>query len=347
MTTPAKSTESARSTAQPAPGTDAVLQVIDLTVAVGSAAGGWTDLVHQVSFEVAAGETVGLVGESGCGKSTTALALMGLLPPRDLRVGGGTVRLDGTDLFRLSRRGWEDVRGDQISMIFQEPMSSLHPAFTIGEQIAESVRRHRGLSRRAAADRAVELLDLVGVPDARSRARAYPHEFSGGMLQRVLIAIALACEPKLLVADEPTTALDVTVQAQILDLLHEMRDRFGLAVLLVTHDLGVVAEVCDRVVVMYAGQVVEECGIDTFLAGPRHPYSRALLAAAPDAAVDGELTWIPGAPPGPDELPSGCLFQPRCRYAHDACRSGPIVLRRAADGHASRCLLDPEAMTDE
>jgi oligopeptide/dipeptide ABC transporter ATP-binding protein len=312
-----------------------LLSVEGLTVDV-PVAGRREALVSDVSFVVGRGETVGLVGESGCGKSTTALALLGLLP-WPVRRAAGSVVLDGVDLYGLRRRGWEDVRGVDISMIFQEPMSSLHPAFTIGEQIAETLRRHLGLGGRAARERAVELLDMVGVPDARARARAYPHEFSGGMLQRVLIAIALACEPKVLVADEPTTALDVTVQAQILDLLHEMRDRFELAILLVTHDLGVVAEVCDRVVVMYAGQVIEDAPVREFLHDARHPYSRALLDASRSTMED--LPWIPGAPPAPEAMPPGCRFHPRCGYVQAECSRTLVPLRSVAK-RTYRCLFE-------
>ena len=315
-----------------------LLEVRDLSIEVRTGVG-WTAITRDVTFEVGRGETLCLVGESGCGKSTTALALLGLLPAGTTRV-TGSVRLGGRDLYRLSRREWEDVRGDQIAMIFQEPMTSLHPAFTVGEQIAESLRRHRGLSRRAARQRAVELLDLVGVPDAPARVDSYPHEFSGGMRQRVLIAIALACEPQLLVADEPTTALDVTVQAQILDLLQDMRERFALSLLLVTHDLGVVAEVADRVVVMYAGEVVEQAPVADFLHRPAHPYSRALVAASrPDPG--GRLEWIEGAPPAPEAMPSGCRFHPRCRYATAGCADAPVVpLRDVGDGRRSRCRFD-------
>jgi oligopeptide/dipeptide ABC transporter ATP-binding protein len=316
----------------------ALLEVRDLTIEV-LTPGGWRGVTRDVSFQVGRGETVGLVGESGCGKSTTALAMLGLLPPESARVAGGTVRLAGTDLSGLTRRGWEDLRGERVSMIFQEPMSSLHPAFTVGEQIAESVRRHRGAGRRAARQRAVELLDLVGVPEAGRRAGAYPHEFSGGMRQRVLIAIALACEPELLVADEPTTALDVTVQAQILDLLQEMRERFGLSILLVTHDLGVVAEVADRVVVMYAGEVVEQAAVGDFLHRARHPYSRALLAAS-TPRPGAEPAWIPGAPPLPEAMPGGCRFHPRCRHAEQRCARIEVPLRDAPGGHTFRCVLD-------
>jgi peptide/nickel transport system ATP-binding protein len=316
-----------------------LLDVANLSIEV-LTGGGWTAITRDVSFQVDRGETVCLVGESGCGKSTTALAMLGLLPAGSSRVASGTVTLDGQDLYRLSRRGWEDVRGEQISMIFQEPMSSLHPAFTVGEQIAESLRRHRGMHHRAARRRAVELLDLVGVPDAAHRLDSYPHEFSGGMRQRVLIAIALACEPRLLVADEPTTALDVTVQAQILDLLQDMREQFGLSILLVTHDLGVVAEVADRVVVMYAGEVVEQASVADFLHRPAHPYSRALTAAS-TPQPGGELTWIPGAPPPPEAMPPGCRFHPRCQYGMDECTRVPVVpLTIGPDRRGYRCLRD-------
>ncbi|HEY2427675.1 MAG TPA: ABC transporter ATP-binding protein, partial [Acidimicrobiales bacterium] len=261
-----------------------LLQVEGLTVQFATA-GGWLTVVDGVGFSVGEGETVGLVGESGSGKTVSALAVMGLLPRRAARVAAGSVRFGDDDLTTLGADAMQRLRGDELSMIFQEPMTCLNPAFTVGDQIAESVRWHRRVSRADARKRAVEMLDLVGIPEAHRRARDYPHAFSGGMRQRVLIAIALACEPRLLIADEPTTALDVTIQAQVLELLQSLQQAMGMAVLFVTHDLGVVAGICDRVVVMYAGQVVEQEGVGPLFARPRHPYTHALLESMPQASV--------------------------------------------------------------
>ncbi|XVQ06358.1 ABC transporter ATP-binding protein [Spirillospora sp. CA-255316] len=300
------------------------------------------DLVlDEVSFAVPEGHTVALVGESGSGKSVTCLALMGLLPEGAARVTGGTAAFEGTDLLALGRRERSRISGDRVSMVFQEPMTSLNPAFTVGEQIGEVLRHHRGLSRRAARARAIELLDLVGIPNAGRRARDYPHAFSGGMRQRVMIAAALACEPALVIADEPTTALDVTVQAQILELLRSMRREFGMSVLFVTHDLGVVADIADQVVVMYAGQVVETAPVDDLFDRPRHPYTEGLLASLPQlGAVDGRLPSIPGQVPAPGSVPSGCRFRGRCPYAVEAC-AAPVPVRSAGD-RTFRCVRDLE-----
>ncbi len=299
-------------------------------------------VVDDVSFEIAPGQTVGLVGESGSGKTVTSLAAIGLLP-RAARVAQGSVRLGGRDLQRLTHKERRLVRGRDISMVFQEPMTSLNPAFSVGNQIAESLRVHRSLTRRQALTRAVELLDLVGVPDAERRVKDYPHTFSGGMRQRAMIAMAVACEPRVLIADEPTTALDVTVQAQVLDLLRRLQTEFGMAMLFVTHDLGVVANVCDRVVVLYAGQVVEQADASNFFTRPRHPYARALLDAMPQVGDPRErLRAIPGEVPRPEAFPSGCRFFPRCAYAEPRCAEAPVELQRsrvdgssAADGPAA------------
>ncbi|MCF7550522.1 ABC transporter ATP-binding protein [Pseudonocardia sp. WMMC193] len=299
---------------------------------------GWVQVLDGVSFTVGRGETVGLVGESGSGKTVTSLSVLGLLPPESSRITRGSIRIDGVELVGMARRRLESMRGDEISMIFQEPMTSLDPAFRVGDQIAEVVRRHRGGSRRAAWDRAVEVLGTVGIPHAQSRARAYPHEFSGGMRQRVMIAMALSCEPKLIIADEPTTALDVTIQAQVLDLLRSMRDEFGTAVVFVTHDLGVVADICDRAVVMYAGQVVERAPIDDLYAAPRHPYTEALLSAMPQlVARTGRLATIPGSTPPAGSMPAGCRFHPRCGHVVDTCRDTPVP-EVALGAGTSRCL---------
>ncbi|MBX3705936.1 MAG: ABC transporter ATP-binding protein [Pseudomonadales bacterium] len=299
---------------------------------------GWATVVDDVSFDVARGETLGLVGESGSGKTVTSLAIMQLVPMPPGRFSGGRILFEGTDLVELPEKGLQRVRGNEIAMVFQESMTSLNPAFTIGDQIAEAVRVHRGIGRRPALDRAVEVLDLVGIPSPRERVHAYPHEFSGGMRQRAAIAMALACEPKLLIADEPTTALDVTVQAQVLTLLRELQQRFGMAMLFITHNLGVVADICDRVAVMYAGQIVEVAGVDALFQAPGHPYTEGLLQAMPQLGRRGEpLAVVPGVPPMPWAMPAGCRFHPRCAYAEPACTAGPPKLDTTRPGQASRC----------
>jgi peptide/nickel transport system ATP-binding protein len=285
--------------------------------------------VREASFAIAAGETLALVGESGCGKSVTAFSVMRLLPP-NARVVSGRVLFDGTDLLTLSPAGMRAVRGKQVSLIQQEPMTSLNPVLSIGLQIGEVIRRHETLSRRAARTRAVELLDLVGIPDPHRRIDDYPHNLSGGMRQRVMIAMAVACGPKLLIADEPTTALDVTTQAQVLDLLDGLRHRLGMAVLLITHDLGVVAQWADRIAVMYAGRIVEQAAIAPFFAAPLHPYSRGLLEARVDVEADqhytrNRLSEIPGSV-GSAASEAGCPFAPRCPIAVPGCRIAPPPL---------------------
>jgi peptide/nickel transport system ATP-binding protein len=300
---------------------------------------GWATVVDDVGFGVGRGEIVGLVGESGSGKTVTSKAIMGLIPHPPGRVAGGTVTLDGRRLTGLSPRELEDVRGNDLAMIFQEPMASLNPAYSVGDQIAETVRRHRGVTRRAARNAAEQALDRVGIPGAARRARSYPHEFSGGMRQRVVIAMALCCDPKLVIADEPTTALDVTIQAQVLDLIRHMRDEAGLAILLITHDLGVVADVCDRVVVLYAGQVVEQAPVHDLFRNPTHPYTDALLRSMPQmTARTGELHTIPGQPPFADTLPGGCRFHPRCTHAEERCRHGELPLAATGRLQVSRCV---------
>jgi oligopeptide/dipeptide ABC transporter ATP-binding protein len=333
-------TTTERSLPERADGAAPLLVVDDLEVQFATD-DGWVTVLDGVSFTVGRGETVGIVGESGSGKTVTSLAVLGLLPDRSARITRGSVRLDGVELVGMPRRKLEALRGDEISMIFQEPMTSLDPAFRVGDQIAEVVRRHRGGSRRAALARAVEVLTKVGIPNADRRARSYPHEFSGGMRQRVMIAMAMACEPKAIIADEPTTALDVTIQAQVLDLMRALRDEFGTALVLVTHDLGVVADICDRAVVMYAGQVVEQAGVDELYRSPRHPYTEALMTAMPQlTGRSGRLATIPGRTPNPGAMPSGCRFHPRCRHALPACRAeGRVEIRALAAGErASRCL---------
>src|SRR6187399_1235568 len=278
--------------------------------------------VDGVSFHVGEGETLAVVGESGCGKSVTANSILRLIPEPPGRI-AGSIRFQGTDLLTLDEPAMRKIRGNDISMIFQEPMTSLNPVLTIGRQLGETLRLHQGLDRQAAEDRAVDMLNLVGIPEARRRVREYPHQFSGGMRQRVMIAMALACNPKLLIADEPTTALDVTIQAQILDLLAELKDRLGMAIMLITHAMGVVAEVAQRVVVMYAGMVVEEASVEALFAHPRHPYTQGLIRSIPriDTAAlhKVRLEQIPGTVPKLVDPAEGCRFAPRCKFATPAC----------------------------
>jgi len=301
---------------------------------------GWLPVVEDVGFGVRPGRTLGLVGESGSGKTVSALAIMGLLPPRESRVPEGSVRFDGMELTQLSTERMRQIRGNDIAMIFQEPMTSLNPAFTVGNQIAEQVRAHREVGRAEAWARAVDMLDQVGIPDPSRRAKDYPHAFSGGMRQRVMIAMALSCEPKLLIADEPTTALDVTTQAQILELLTSLQHERHMAMIFVTHDLGVIADIADDVVVMYAGQVVERTEVAQLFDLPRHPYSEALLASMPQLATPGgALRVIAGQVPRPDEMIAGCRFGPRCDYTTDLCRADPVALEPTPSGGLTRCVL--------
>ena len=294
--------------------------------------------VNGVSFDVAPGETLAIVGESGCGKSVTALATMGLLP-RAGRIMGGSARLEGRDLLRLSDRAMRSIRGKDVAMIFQDPMTSLNPVLTIGRQIREALETHLDLNRREATSRAADLLDRVGIPSPNVRLNDYPHQFSGGMRQRAMIAMALACEPKVIIADEPTTALDVTIQAQILDLLRQLVDERGAALILITHDLGVVAGMCERVNVMYAGMFVETGGARQVFARPRHPYTLGLLQSVPrlDAARATRLRPIEGSPRNMLEPPSACPFQPRCRYEVDLSRQEVPALIEVERGHAVAC----------
>jgi len=320
----------------PAPASDALLCVQNLTVRFPSR--GSVRVIDDVSFEIAAGETVGLVGESGCGKTVTAMSLLRLLPG-DGEIVAGRITFDGRDLASLPEEQLRRVRGREIGLISQEPMVSLTPAFRVGWQLALSVRVHHGVSRRAAQATAIELLRSVHLPDPGLVARLYPHELSGGMAQRVAIARALAGEPKLLIADEPTTALDVTVQAEILELLRELQRDRGMAILLVTHDWGVVADLCDRAVVMYAGQVVEQAELNPLFRRPLHPYTRALLMSDLHNAPDlDHLPSIPGSVPKPGAWPHGCHFHPRCGYATAACRDQPIPLEHPTAGRDTRCI---------
>ncbi|GAA1634168.1 dipeptide/oligopeptide/nickel ABC transporter permease/ATP-binding protein [Georgenia ruanii] len=320
---------------------DTVLEVADLRVSV-LAQSGWTPILRGVDLRLAPGEIHGLVGESGSGKTMAGQALMGMIPPDTARMRAARFALDGRDLRGLSSRAMADVRGNDIAMIFQDPMSSLNPSFKVGEQIAESVRRHTGASRRVAWAKAVEMLRLMHIPSPSRIADCYPHQLSGGMRQRCVIAMALSCDPKVLIADEPTTALDVTIQAQILDLIKEKSQELNMAVLFVTHDLGVVADVCDRVSVMYAGQIVETAAVEDIFARPTHPYTRALHDATPRLdTIAPAVAALHGGPPQFDELPPGCSFAARCAWASDACAASPVLLEPTATG-STRCIRRQE-----
>jgi oligopeptide transport system ATP-binding protein len=298
--------------------------------------------VDHVSFDVAAGETVAIVGESGSGKSVTALSMLRLIPDPPGHIESGEILFDGKDLLKMSDAEIRAVRGDRIAMIFQEPMSSLNPSLTVGMQVGEPINLHRKLPWSQALEKARELLGMVRMSDTASRVAAYPHQFSGGMRQRAMIAMALACEPQLIIADEPTTALDVTVQAQILDLLKDLAGRTGSALVLITHDLGVVARYADRVVVMYAGRVVESAPAAQLYAQPRHPYTQGLMASVPRLDGDTNIRLVPieGQPPDLARIPPGCAFAPRCRQASDACRSAAPALREIDTGHMVACILE-------
>jgi len=297
--------------------------------------------VDGVSFDVEAGQTLAIVGESGCGKSVTAMSILRLVPEPPGKI-AGSVTFQGRDLLGLTDAQMRKIRGDDIAMVFQEPMTSLNPVLTVGRQIAETIRLHQGLDRKAADKRAVEMLSLVGIPEPARRMREYPHQLSGGMRQRVMIAIALACSPKLLIADEPTTALDVTIQAQILELMQDLKRRVGAAIMMITHDLGVVAEVAEHVIVMYAGRVVEEAPVRQLFARPRHPYTCGLLGAVPKlgSSLDGEtarLSEIPGMVPNLKQRLSGCVFAERCASATDLCRTVAPALEVKALRHIAAC----------
>jgi oligopeptide/dipeptide ABC transporter ATP-binding protein len=305
--------------------------------------------VDDVSFSIDRGELLGLVGESGCGKSMTALSIMRLIAPPG-RIVAGEILFEGRDLLKLSNREMRDVRGNDVAMIFQDPMTSLNPVFTVGEQIAEALRLHRNLSRKDARAGAVAAMREVAIPDPELRADDYPHQLSGGMRQRVMIAMALACDPKLLIADEPTTALDVTIQAQILELLNHLRQTRELGVLLITHDLGVVAEVADHVCVMYTGKIVEESPVDELFARPKHPYTEGLLRSVPkltmkDVVKPERLQTIEGVVPSPLNVPPWCHFEPRCAYRMPRCREGEIPFYPAAEDVTVRCVLYDPATT--
>ena len=305
---------------------------------------GVTRAVDGVSFDVFPGETLGIVGESGCGKSVTALSILRLIPPETGRIASGSIRFEGEELTTLSEAEMKRLRGHRISMIFQEPMTSLNPVLTVGTQIAENVVRHRGVSKRAARKRACEMLDLVRIADPRRRLDEYPHQLSGGMRQRVMIAMALSCDPQVLIADEPTTALDVTIQAQILDLMLDLKEKTGTAIVLITHDLGVIAETAQRVVVMYAGRKVEEAPVEALFDNPLHPYTRGLMRAIPRLDIDAEeggtrprLQEIPGLVPRLTQPIVGCAGAARCELATDRCRAQAPPVVDAGSGHTVAC----------
>ena len=304
---------------------------------------GMVRAVDGVDITVQRGETVGIVGESGCGKTVTAMSVLKLIAMPPGRIVAGRILWQGRDLVPLSSRELDSIRAKEIAIVFQEPMTSLNPVYTAGEQIVEVLRRHEGLSRRAAVDRTIELLALVRIPNPERRINDYPHHFSGGMRQRVMIAMALSCTPKLLIADEPTTALDVTIQAQILELLADLKSRFGMAIMLITHAMGVVAETAQRVVVMYAGKVIEEATVEQLFANPRHPYTQGLIRSIPRLDRAGtskqRLESIPGTVPSLITPPAGCRFAPRCGFATDICRQSEPPLREAVAGHKVACVL--------
>ncbi len=298
--------------------------------------------VNNVSFDLAPGELLGVVGESGSGKSVTMMSLIGLLPQPPAEIRNGKVIFEGQDILKMSPSELRDIRGSKIGFVFQDPMTSLNPVFTIGFQLTEPLLRHMGMNKQQARARAVELLELVNIPDAKARLSDYPHQFSGGMRQRVMIAIALACDPQVLIADEPTTALDVTIQAQILELVRELRQKLGMAIVWITHDLGVIAGIADRVIVMYGGQVVEQAPVKDLFAHPKHPYTRALLETLP--SVSGEraerLRTIEGQPPAMRAQPAACPFRARCAHGFARCENENPTLVDAGNGHSVACFWD-------
>jgi len=319
-----------------------LLDVQGLTTAFMTGRGEIT-AIEDVSFSLKEGEILGIVGESGSGKSVTALTIMGLLPTPPARIAAGSVKFQGQELTRLSAREMQRIRGPGIAMIFQEPMTSLNPVFSIGDQIMETIRAHESLPAAGLRKRAIDMLDKVGIPSAARRLDDYPHQMSGGQRQRVMIAIALACNPKLLIADEPTTALDVTIQAQILDLLMDLRDEFRMAIMIITHNMGVIAETADRVLVMYAGRVIEEAPVARIFDHPVHPYTRGLLECVPSITEDrARLIAIPGTLPDPARRPPGCRYSVRCRHAQPACSESlpPLILEEA--DHWAACLRAKE-----
>ncbi len=297
---------------------------------------GAVKILNKISFDVYKGETLGIVGESGCGKSMTSLCIMQLLsmPPAVIK---GSIKLHGRELLKLTDKQMQDVRGNQISMIFQEPMTSLNPVFTIGNQLAETFMRHQGMKHKEAEKKAVELLEMVHIPEPWQRVKEYPYQLSGGMRQRVMIAMALACRPELLIADEPTTALDVTIQAQILDLMRNLQKEMGTAIAFITHDLGVVSEMCNRVIVLYCGEIMEEARIEDIFETPKHPYTIGLMGTLPKFDQPGKLPTIPGTVPPSGKYPEGCVFAPRCPHATEQCHACKPPRIELGNGHAVRC----------
>ena len=305
---------------------------------------GTVKAVDDVSFKIKEGETLCVVGESGCGKSVTAMSLMGLIPNPPGKVVGGEILFEGKDILKFSEAEMRDMRGNRVSMIFQEPMTSLNPVFRVGDQICEAVILHQGLSKKEADIKAIETLKIIGIPRAEEIMKCYPHELSGGMRQRVMIAMAICCEPKLLIADEPTTALDVTIQAQILDLMRDVKKKLGTSIMLITHDLGVVAEMADYVVVMYAGKVIEEASVLEIFKNPMHPYTVGLLKSKPllDGEESNRLYSIPGQVPNPIGIPVSCYFNERCNKCKNKCKDNQPVLREVRPGHKVACFLYDE-----
>jgi len=321
---------------------DEILSIEDLSISFGSRKKR-VEVVSRVSLDIKRGEIVCLVGESGCGKTVTALSIMGLLPIPPASVDSGTIKFNGVDLLKLNDNQLRSYRGNKISMIFQEPVSSLNPVFTIGEQIGEAIRTHKDVRRAEERKRVIELLDMVGIPGAEKRYNSYPHELSGGMCQRVMIAMALSCDPELLIADEPTTALDVTIQASILELILDLRDRLDMAVLLITHDLGIVSQIGDRVYVLYAGKVAEQGSVDDIFSNTSHPYTYGLLSSVPTIYEKKEkLDSIKGVIPNPEDFPKGCRFNNRCGIAVQKCFDDSPSLFRIDDEHYSACFRSNE-----
>lgn len=302
---------------------------------------GVVDAVNGIDLSIEKGKTLGLVGETGAGKTTTALSILRLVPDPPGEITGGSITLEGKDLFAYSEKEMETIRGDQVSMIFQDPMTSLNPVITVGDQIAEVIQLHEKIDQKKAMEKAKEMLEMVGIPG--DRASEYPHQFSGGMKQRVIIAMALVCNPHLLIADEPTTALDVTIQAQVLDLMQKLREKYGTSMLMITHDLGIVAEVCDDVSIMYAGRIVEHGTLEDIFNNTSHPYTEGLFGSLPNIEDrTAELKPIPGLMPDPTNLPSGCVFHPRCKYCKEICKSRVPVTTKLSDTHIVACLAYEE-----
>ena len=314
---------------------DTVLEVKDLELWFKGDYGA-VKILNKVSFDIHAGQTLGIVGESGCGKSMTSLCIMQLLNSSSAVI-NGSIKLRGRELLALSDKQMQLIRGNKISMIFQEPMTSLNPVFTIGDQLCETFMLHQGLTKKQAQAKALGLLEMVKIPEPAQRLKEYPYQLSGGMRQRVMIAMALACLPELLIADEPTTALDVTIQAQVLDLMRNLQKKMGTAIAFITHDLGVVSEMCDRVIVLYCGEVMEEANIDDIFENPKHPYTEGLMATLPKFDQPGHLATIPGTVPPSGKYPEGCVFAPRCRYATEQCHGCKPPLVDLGDGHKVRC----------